>query len=94
MTFKEILSLPRDEQALISIYAYIAIHPKMILQKVVIEKKDRTICIRCFFINSKNLGKNIITFNFFNPAETEEAARFVKALQNELYTTITGDSIF
>lgn len=94
MTFKEILSLPRDEQALISVYAYIAIHPKMVLQKVIVEKKDRTICTRCFFINSKNLGKNIISINFFNPAEAEEAARFVKALETELYTNITGDSIY
>ena len=66
----------------------------MTFKEILIEKKDRTICTRCFFVNSKNFGKNIINFNFFNPAETEEAARFVKALQNELYTNITGDSIY
>lgn len=94
MTFEEVRNLPRDEQALLSVYSYMAVHPKMILQKVENEPKERTFCVRCFFINAVNGQRNIITFNFFRNLEAQEADRFINSLCDEFQISATGDPVF
>lgn len=93
-TLEEINQMSRSEQVFLNVASYVSIYPASIIDRVHVDLKENTYCIRIFYVNTKSDKQFIHTFNFYRLAESREAEKFIQLLKENFGSiSVTGDPI-
>ena len=91
--FNTVRNMPRSEQALLSVYSYLSLRPKVRLIKIECEPIDHTICVRVFYTNTKTEKPTVHSYNFFRNYETDLAEGFANQLCREFDIELTNSPV-
>lgn len=82
MEYKDFRKMSRSDICFLNVATFKILHPRLYLQKVIIQYFEKSITVRLFYYDERLNKKLIHNYNFFIEGENLEAENFISLLRD------------
>lgn len=82
MDYQEIRKMSRSDICFYNVATFKILHPRLFLQKVVIQYFEKAITVRLFYFDERLNKRLIHNYNFFISSEAIEAENFISLIRD------------